>query len=111
VIFIVRKITPSELKRRLKREELIILDIRTKEKFMFGHLKHPKAKNINVFKEDIFKMEQADIHSKMPFSKHEEVVITCTSGNSATRCANILQGKGYNVKVLKGGIVHWNKYA
>ncbi|HLQ97547.1 MAG TPA: rhodanese-like domain-containing protein, partial [Candidatus Dormibacteraeota bacterium] len=33
---------------------------------------------------------------------------TCTTGNSAGKCADILEDKGYQVTVLEGGITAWN---
>src|SRR5690625_5130648 len=104
-----KKITPKQLLRRLEREKIRILDVRNDEKFEIGKLRHPNAECINVFKEEIFQLEEADGQGQLPFTEEQEVIITCTSGNSATRCTKILANKGYNVTLLDGGMVNWNK--
>jgi rhodanese-related sulfurtransferase len=42
--------------------------------------------------------------------KDKEIIVTCTTGNSATRCATILSEKDYHVVVLEGGITAWKNY-
>lgn len=104
-----KKITPEQLSSRLEKEEVTILDVRTVDKFEIGKLRHPNAKNLNVFKEDIFSLEGEGKQTQLPFSKEEEIIVTCTSGNSARRCTKILSNQGYQVTLLEGGMVNWNK--
>lgn len=104
-----KKITPQQLSDKLAKEKVRILDVRTEDKFQKGHLKHEHAENINVFKEDIFALETGESEVNLPFAKDEEIIVTCTTGNSATRCTKILQDKGYNVTVLEGGMTAWNE--
>lgn len=108
-MFHMKKITPTQLKEKLNHKKMTILDVRSKEKFQIGHLKHENAENINVHKNNIFALEETDTDFKLPFPKDKEVIVTCTTGNSATRCARILEEKGYNVTLLEGGMVAWNK--
>lgn len=74
-----------------------------------SHLQHENADTLNVPKTTIFDSEQTEEQLDVPFSKDTDVVITCTTGNSATRCAHILADKGYNVRVLEGGMTAWNQ--
>lgn len=104
-----KKITPQELQDKLKDEKVAILDVRTKEKFELGHLKHKNANNIHVLKTEIFELENATKEMALPFARDTEVIVTCTTGNSATRCTKILTEKGYNVTLLDGGMVAWNE--
>lgn len=105
-----KKITAKQLKLRLDQETLKILDVRNEEKFQKDHLQHVHAENINIFKEKIFKLEtNHQSEAKLPFSKEEEIIVTCTSGNSATRCSKILEQEGYNVTLLDGGMTAWHK--
>lgn len=104
-----KKITPQELQDKLNRTKVAILDVRTKEKFELGHLRHENAENINVLKTKIFGMEASKEAIDVPFSRDKEIIVTCTTGNSATRCTKILAEKGYNVTLLEGGMVAWNK--
>jgi|SRR5699024_1019725 len=99
-----KTISPAKLLERLNNEELTILDVRSKDKFDIGKLHHEHAKNVNIFKQDIFNLHE---DSELPLSKDEEIIITCTTGNSATKCANILEEHGYDVTLLDGGMVKW----
>lgn len=104
-----KQITPKQLKERLEQDRLKILDVRSADKFQLGHLKHSNADNIHIFKNEIFNLEQSDEKANLPFSTDQEVIVTCTTGNSATRCTKILADKGYNVTLLTGGMTAWNK--
>lgn len=50
----------------------------------------------------------ADALNGLP--KGREVVVTCTTGNSAAKCAKILDSLGYQVKILDGGLTAWNEF-
>src|SRR5699024_12250361 len=104
-----KKITPQQLLEKLNENKVSVLDVRSKEKFELGYLKHKNSENIHVFKTDIFDLEESDTHVDLPFSQDTEVIVTCTTGNSATRCTKILAEKGYNVTLLEGGMTAWNK--
>lgn len=104
-----KKTTPKQLKEVLDKGKVKVLDVRSEDKFELGHLKHEHAENINIPKNNIFDWEKGEQSLNLPFSKSEEVVVTCTTGNSATKCSKILSEKGYNVTVLEGGMVAWNK--
>lgn len=103
-----KTITVKQLKKRLQEKSIKVLDVRTKEKFEKGRLVHKRAENINVFKEEIFKLEiEPEAKVNIPFTRSEEVVVTCTTGNSAKRCSKILSDLGYNVLFLEGGMKNW----
>ncbi len=42
-----------------------------------------------------------------PFSRDEEVVLYCGSGNSCSRVADALRQRGYNAMALDGGFKAW----
>jgi rhodanese-related sulfurtransferase len=44
---------------------------------------------------------------ELPFAKDEEVVLYCGSGNSCTRIAAHLRGRGYRAAALEGGYEAW----
>src|SRR5699024_1961097 len=104
-----KKITPTQLKEKLNHKKMTILDVRSKEKFKIGHLKHENGENKNDHKKNIFELEETETNYTLPFPKDKEVILTCTTGNSATRCARIEEEKGYNATLLEGGMVAWNK--
>ncbi|MGE8204677.1 rhodanese-like domain-containing protein [Heyndrickxia sp. NPDC080065] len=58
----------------------------------------------------IFDMEGKENNNDLPLPKHEEIVVTCTTGNSAMKCASILAEKDYKVTVLAGGLTAWKEY-
>lgn len=104
-----KEITPKQLLEKLNRETVCILDVRAKEKYEQNHLKHEHAENINIPKATIFALEEdEDTPINLPLSKDKEIIVTCTTGNSARKCAKILSEKGYNVTLLEGGMTKWN---
>lgn len=104
-----KTITPKQLLKKLNKNRVSILDVRTEEKFKIGHLKHANAENIHMHKTDIFALEEANPNIELPLTPDTEVIVTCTTGNSATRCTQILTEKGYNVTLLEGGMTAWNQ--
>lgn len=104
-----KKITSDQLADQLQTEATTIIDVRAADKFTLNHLTHTNASVSNIPKKDIFELEHSNVTIELPFSKEDPVVLTCTTGNSATRCAHILSEKGYNVSVLEGGMTAWNQ--
>jgi rhodanese-related sulfurtransferase len=103
----IKKITAEELYEKLKREEKVfLLDVRAEEKFADFHIEAPGFETRNVPK--TFILEGGEGITSIP--ANEEVVVTCTTGNSATKCANVLAEKDYNVVVLEGGITAWKEF-
>ena len=95
-------------KHSLDNHKVCVLDVRAEEKFAFNHITHQNADMVNIPKQRIFDVADNEEPIDLPFSKKTEVVITCTTGNSASKCADILEDKGYQVTVLEGGITAWN---
>jgi rhodanese-related sulfurtransferase len=40
----------------------------------------------------------------------KEIIVVCTTGNSAARCAAVLSEKEFNATVLVGGITAWKEF-
>lgn len=102
-------ISPKQFKQKLTEHKLIVLDVRSEDKFAHSHLEHNNADVINVPKQQIFALANPDESVDLPFSKETDVIVTCTTGNSARRCAEILTNKGYQVTVLDGGMTAWHE--
>jgi len=84
------------LARRKENPDLIIVDVRSEERYSEGHI--PKALNIN-------KSVIADEISSKVSDKSLEIVCHCGGGESGIRSAEALAAMGYeNVSVLDGGI-------
>lgn len=101
----IKKITPKELDEKITgNEKVAILDVRAEEKFQENHIEGSE----NIPKTVIFGLE--DTGEQLPLSMEREVIVTCTTGNSAEKCANILDRLGFNVTVLEGGLTAWKEY-
>jgi rhodanese-related sulfurtransferase len=111
-IMTLKKLSPKELDEKLQgNEQVILLDVRAEEKYNDFHIKNPNLQSVNIPKTIIIELEgngMADALNKLP--KDREVVVTCTTGNSAAKCADILDSLGYQVKLLDGGLTAWKEY-
>jgi rhodanese-related sulfurtransferase len=106
-----KKITPEELFQKMKtQDKVVLLDVRAEDKYNGFHIEGPSIESQNIYKEEIFKSEQNKNDAVRSLPKNQEIVVTCTTGNSATKCANILSNQEYNVAVLEGGIMAWKEY-
>jgi rhodanese-related sulfurtransferase len=102
-----QKITAKELHERLKaNEKVVLLDVRASEKYNQFHIEESR----NIPKTVLFDMEVTGDAAQLPIPKDQEIIITCTTGNSALKCANILDAYDYKVTVLDGGLTAWNAY-
>ncbi|GHI00701.1 rhodanese-like domain-containing protein [Neobacillus kokaensis] len=105
----IKKITPRELHLRLQGEEkVMLLDVRAEEKYNQFHIAEPNLESTNIPKTIIFGLEETGKELSLP--KDQEIVVTCTTGNSAAKCADILDQKNYQVILLEGGITAWKDY-
>lgn len=106
-----KKITPEELFQKMNtQEKIVLLDVRAEEKYNDFHIEGQSVESQNIHKEEIFKSEENKSNAVGSLPKDKEIVVTCTTGNSATKCANILSNQEYNVAVLDGGITAWKEF-
>ncbi|CAM3841571.1 rhodanese-like domain-containing protein [Mesobacillus zeae] len=107
----VKKISPEGLYEKMKgQEKVVLLDVRAEEKYKAFHIEEAGMENININKSDIFTLAEDKEASIESLPKDKEIIVTCTTGNSATKCATILSEREYDVVVLDGGITAWKKY-
>ncbi|MEH7392221.1 rhodanese-like domain-containing protein [Bacillus sp. JJ1503] len=100
-----KTITASELAEKLtKNEEVIILDVRSTDKYNTYHIDNENVRSLNIEKSNIFSLNEDDLGVISSLPKNEEIIVTCTTGNSARKCADILSEKGFNVTLLSGGV-------
>ncbi|PID01894.1 hypothetical protein CSV67_12400 [Sporosarcina sp. P2] len=104
-------ITAEELFRKIQTEQaLVLVDVRAEDKYNQFHIEANTVEDINVPKTEIFMLDD-EVENVLPqLPKNREMIITCTTGNSATKCANILSSRDYDVTVLEGGITAWKEY-
>lgn len=101
--FPMKYIEAKQLKEQLADgEHQTIIDVRAHEKFMREQINEVGAEVLNIPKKTI--LEEKDFSS---IPNDRPLLITCTTGNSARRCAEILHKNGYDVTVLEGGMTSW----
>lgn len=108
----VQKITPKELHERFQSERmLLLLDVRAEEKYNDYHIEAENKESRNIPKTIIFGLEEGggDL-SRIDLPTDREIVVTCTTGNSAAKCANILSRHHDSILLLEGGVTAWKEY-
>lgn len=102
-------ISPKELHERIQgKEKVVVLDVRAEEKFRDYHIEDSQVKSVNIPKTKIFELAEGDEPLALP--KEGPFVVTCTTGNSAEKCAKILDDLGLEVEVLEGGLTAWKEF-
>lgn len=77
-------------------EDVIILDVRTKEEYEEGHIKGA----VNVPNEEI-------ASTTLPYAKDDRIFVYCRSGNRSKQAAEKLVKLGYTDIINIGGIQTW----
>jgi rhodanese-related sulfurtransferase len=102
-----RKISPKELYEKMnKGEKTYIVDVRAEEKYNDFHIEVPGVVTQNIQKTKILEGDGG----KVTIPTQGEVIVTCTTGNSAAKCAAILSEKEDNILVLEGGVTAWKEF-
>lgn len=93
------KITPEGAMERLSNEnDIVILDVRTKEEYDTGHIKNSILIPVDVLEEEAIESLK---------DKDATIFIYCRSGNRSKTAANILINLGYQNVYDLGGINDW----
>lgn len=74
-----------------------IIDIRSKQKYNFGHILDAK----NIDKSELI------LNPNKYLNKKDKYYIYCQKGTSSLRLCQILNNIGYNVYNIKGGYEKW----
>ena len=96
---IFQDINSDELELMIKKEDLILLDVRTPTEYSNGHL--ISALNINYYSDNFDKkIDELD--------KSKPIVVYCKSGGRSSKSALKLVEKGFEqIYNLKGGFDQW----
>ena len=93
-------IPASEVKDNFKNSKYLVLDIRSKSWFEYGHIKNAK----NVKAESLLNYFENSIDPK----SFDKIIIVCYSGQSAAYYTSLLRLAGYdNVYNMKWGMSSW----
>lgn len=106
----IKTITAEQLYQQMQEKEIMMLDVRTEDKFHKEHISHQQVQMMNIPKTFILDGELQDDAKLAILPKDQEIIVTCTTGNSAKRCATLLADKQYKVTVLDGGMTAWNEF-
>lgn len=92
-----KEITPKEVENLLNEgKELNFIDVRETDEVAAGKI--PGAVNIPLGLVE-FRMNE--------LSKSKEYVMVCRSGGRSGRATQFLEGQGYNVTNMTGGMLEW----
>lgn len=94
-----RNIDAAQAAELIKREPVLILDVRTPEEYREGHIKGSVLIPVQELDREYVKISD---HLQKP------VLIYCRSGNRSVTASNILVSKGFrHLYHMKGGIKSW----
>ena len=107
-----KKISPEKLSEKMNYEKnILLLDVRAEDKYNEYHITNSNIEMLNIPKNHIFELEKGKEDKVIPLQKRgKQLVITCTTGNSAIKCGEILSNQGYDVTILTGGITAWRAF-
>lgn len=106
-----KSISAAQLADKLsKNEKVTILDVRSPDKYNNYHINGAHVHSMNIEKTVIFEIQDGSTQEKISsLPKNKEIIVTCTTGNSAKKCADILSAQGYDVTLLSGGVTAWKE--
>ena len=92
-----RNINFEQAKEIIENEQVILLDVRTDEEYVTGHI--PKSINIPV--------QELEERLNELKNKNEKILIYCKSGRRSVIACEILEAYGYTNLYNMGGVVDW----
>ncbi|SEK41455.1 Rhodanese-related sulfurtransferase [Streptococcus equinus] len=91
----VRTITTTELENKMQDKSTVLLDVRTAQEYIGGHIKEAR----------LFSLDRIHTYEG---KKDKSVYLICHSGARSKRAAKILKAKGYDAISVKGGMLAWH---
>lgn len=100
-------ITASEVLDKMNQgEDLLILDVRNEDDYNDWKIEGQKITSINVPYFDFLDDENV---ADDRLSKDTQIITVCAKGGSSEYVAELLEGKGYKVASLEGGMKAWSQ--
>lgn len=91
----VRAITTTELENKMQDKFTVLLDVRTAQEYIGGHIKGAR----------LFSLDRIHTYEG---KKDKSIYLICHSGARSKRAAKILKAKGYDAISVKGGMLAWH---
>ncbi|MDO5570735.1 MAG: rhodanese-like domain-containing protein [Bacteroidales bacterium] len=95
----IKIISPKKFQTEISKDNVQLIDVRTKSEFDEGHIKDAALLNVQD------SISFAD--GVNDFDKEKPVYIYCRSGKRSHKAALIFDKSGFKVYELKGGILNW----
>lgn len=93
-----KTITPQEVEQQLSEgKELNLIDVREADEVASGHIKGITHIPLGVLE---FRMNELD--------KNKEYIMVCRSGGRSGQATMFLDGQGYHVTNMTGGMLEWD---
>jgi putative heme-binding domain-containing protein len=86
------------VKQRVEEKSAVLVDVREQSEWDAGHLSDAQSLPLSKFKEATSVAELLG-----PLPKDKPIYLHCKSGGRVLMCAEILEGKGYDIRPLKAG--------
>ncbi|MEE0949055.1 Rhodanese-related sulfurtransferase [Streptococcus equinus] len=90
-----RTITTTELENKMQDKSTVLLDVRTAQEYIGGHIKGAR----------LFSLDRIHTYEG---KKDKSIYLICHSGARSKRAAKILKAKGYDAISVKGGMLAWH---
>ena len=92
-----RKISQRDAKNIMDSQPCFVLDVRTEEEFVQGHIENSVCIPVDSLAERL---------DELP-AKDALILVCCRSGKSSRLAAELLDGQGYTNVLDFGGLVYW----
>ncbi|MEY3289344.1 MAG: hypothetical protein RLZZ419_1586 [Pseudomonadota bacterium] len=94
----VKQLSATELKNRIEKEQLFLLDVREPNEFQYGHITNSVLIPLNQIPNRLNEL-----------NPQQEIVVICHHGMRSQQAANYLAQSGFkNISNLTGGIDAWS---
>jgi len=90
--------TPEQVKKALADQKAVLIDVREQKEWDAGHLKDAALLPLSKLKAGV---PADELDKKLP--KGKVVYLHCKSGGRCLTAADVLKGKGYDVRPVKEG--------
>ncbi|WP_161411520.1 protein adenylyltransferase SelO family protein [Paenibacillus silvestris] len=101
------KISIPELFKKLETEDVLLLDVRSKETASEYTPEHSNLHRIHIEKGEINNWSESTAAELHKAAAGRRVYVTCSGGNSGTNCAILLREKGFDAVTVDGGMRAW----
>ncbi|SMO83471.1 MBL fold metallo-hydrolase [Melghirimyces algeriensis] len=104
----VKTVTAEELRDRIQNgEPLFILDVRNESDYQDWKIEGNTVQSLNIPYFEF--LDDEDVADDQLPDKNTPIVTVCAKGGSSQYVGEVLDGKGYNVASLKGGMKDWSQ--